>query len=322
MNERQIQVKSEFIGEYLAKELGKATKRVHIVSPFITKVAFDQLIEFLPKDVSVTIITRWRVKEVAMGISQPSIMDSLDSITDARIFLQQNLHAKVYVIDDDIAAISSANVTEAGLSFSTTPNLEAAAVLKPAPTSLLAYVRRLELSGIPATQSLRFEIEKAAEAINIVLPQCKEVVIQPLDTVKEHKSFDLFSFPKYRHPEILYQRYRSIVSCSSQDERDAVLDDLSVLSVPDDLSEANFIAFIAERLMADENFKQFDAYLTEPRRFGEMTDWLKSHVNGITGDHRVAQRRLQAIIRWLCTFIPNRYKLEQPNYSEIFSRIQ
>ncbi len=319
MIDSKVTFVTESIGEAIIEAASKASWQVAIVSPFITKVALDKLLAPIDPSVRISIVTRWRVRDVAAGISQPSILDSLVPFTDSRVVLQQDLHSKLYAIDDEIAYVGSANVTEAGLGFASAPNLETEIAVSPIPTSILTYVRGLETSGVPGTPELRSEVEKAANCIEIQDDQSMEEVVPSKPPISN--GFDLATFPSMRHPEELYERYRAIQSCSSNDEREAVLNDLICVDLPYGLSNEEFMTIISKKLLDDEILMDFDEYLAEPRRFGEMTQWLKNQCPHIADDHSFVQRRLQTILRWLQYFIPERYKLDQPNYSEVFYRV-
>jgi hypothetical protein len=321
MTDRSVRVFTDLIGQELRKAVCGARSYVTIVSPYITKAALDQLLEGVDPSVAISIVTRWKIRDVALGVSQPSILDSLGCFAHSRVVLHQNLHAKIYVVDDDIAFVGSANVTAAGLGFSVASNMETVVRIEPAPTSLLSYLELLMDLGVPATNELRTAVEAAAASLKIELDfEAVEVVPATSDKF-EQRDCNLSTFPSFRNPEYLYKCYRRIQDCSSGTERASVLGDLAVLAIPDNLNETDFNAFIAHFLTTNTTLKEFDAFLKEPRRFGEMTEWLKTRFPELRGEHAEAQRQLQTIIRWLRFFLPARYRLDQPKYTEVFYRV-
>jgi hypothetical protein len=64
----------------------------------------------------------------------------------------------------------------------------------------------------------------------------------------------------------------------------------------------------------------FDDLVAKPRYFGEMLEWLKSR--GVLAEQGQEYRKLylQTLIRWLRHFLPGRYRLAEPGYSELFGR--
>jgi hypothetical protein len=75
-------------------------------------------------------------------------------------------------------------------------------------------------------------------------------------------------------------------------------------------------------LLARPDLAAFDAFVAQPRHFGEMADWLKAR--GVLADQNQAERKryLQGLVRRLRRFLPGRYRLEEPHYSELFGRVE
>ena len=75
-------------------------------------------------------------------------------------------------------------------------------------------------------------------------------------------------------------------------------------------------------LLAVETVAAFDEFVVQPRYFGEMAEWLKGR--GVLAEQSQEDRKryLQTLVRWLRHFLPGRYRLEEPNYSELFGRVE
>jgi hypothetical protein len=114
--------------------------------------------------------------------------------------------------------------------------------------------------------------------------------------------------------------YVSVVEFSDQETRAAVLGDLATLALPDGLDEPGFRQHVGAALLADGLVSAFDEFVARPRYFGEMAEWLKS--KGVLAGHGREERKryLQTLVRWLRHFLPGRYCLEEPQYSELFGR--
>jgi hypothetical protein len=95
---------------------------------------------------------------------------------------------------------------------------------------------------------------------------------------------------------------------------------LEVLSLPDGLSEAVFKDRVAAILLTLPLIAAFDDFVARPRFFGEMAEWLGRRQEFAGQDAEQRKRYLQTLIRWLRHFLPGRYRLEEPGYSERFGR--
>src|SRR5262249_44053895 len=149
--------------------------------------------------------------EIAAGASDLSVFDLLRKRSGSRLLLHPRLHAKVMLIDDQVAVVGSANITEAALGVAPQPNAEVGAGLEPASNRLYLFLRKLERDSIPATEELRRRYEDAAKAAP---PPWNPPVVE-LTSYAPHMPPS--PFPRFRHPERLYQGYLSIVEFSDHE---------------------------------------------------------------------------------------------------------
>jgi hypothetical protein len=193
--------------------------------------------------------------------------------------------------------------------------VEIMAELMPVPNRLFLFVRHLERSSAPATDELRRQLEGAVRSAP-PMPAYPEVEI-PVPTVLGESSL----FPSFRSPDHLYEGYRSVQSFRDVETRATILDDLATLSVPEGLTENEFREKVGATLLTFPVIVAFDDFAARPRFFGEMTDWLGAREELARQDAKQRKRYLQTLIRWLRHFLPARYRLEEPGYSERFGRV-
>lgn len=113
----------------ISRELSKAQKEVLICSPWITHIV-DELSTLGKKEgkkkVNIKIITRLIKEDIEKGVTDLDKLRVLKDVFGAEIRYNNNLHAKMVIIDSSVAIISSANLTKKGLSV----NYEAGVCLK------------------------------------------------------------------------------------------------------------------------------------------------------------------------------------------------
>ncbi|MEN4006800.1 MAG: phospholipase D-like domain-containing protein [Methanobacteriaceae archaeon] len=107
----------------IRKNLAKAEKEVLICSPWITYLV-DEFKE-INNQIDMKIITNFREEDVKSGITDIDKIRVLKK-QGADIRYNNDLHAKMILIDSEIAIISSANLTRRGLSV----NYEAGVIIK------------------------------------------------------------------------------------------------------------------------------------------------------------------------------------------------
>lgn len=99
----------------ISRELSQAKKEILISSPWITYIV-EELSNFKKKDdTSIKIITRLIKEDIKKGITDLEKFRVLKDTFGADIRYNNDLHAKMVVIDNTVAIISSANLTKKGL---------------------------------------------------------------------------------------------------------------------------------------------------------------------------------------------------------------
>jgi hypothetical protein len=66
----------------------------------------------------------------------------------------------------------------------------------------------------------------------------------------------------------------------------------------------------------------FYTFVAQPRSFGEMADWLRASGVHVDQSQEARKRYLQTLVRRLGHFLPGRYRLEKPNYVELFRLVE
>ena len=141
----------------------EATNSIKIVSPFITKYMGNILVACKKQspDLDAKIITRFYREDFIQGVSG---IDALRKLNDCgvKIYALQDLHAKLYLFDDNSALIGSANFTSGG--FKSNHELSLCIIDEPdANDSLVAYFDELLEAIILQSTEYLLTSEKIAE---------------------------------------------------------------------------------------------------------------------------------------------------------------
>lgn len=103
----------------ISRELSKAQQEVLICSPWITHL-IDELSSFKKKGgkkkIDIKVITRLIKEDIEKGMTDLDKVRVLKDTFGAEIRYNNDLHAKMIVVDNSVAIISSANLTKKGLS--------------------------------------------------------------------------------------------------------------------------------------------------------------------------------------------------------------
>ena len=113
---------SEELKEELIKNISVSKRRIDIVTAFCKVDSIKFLEEFIPQDVEKRLLVRFRLQDLIMKSSDIELYDYCKE-HNWKLFIDTNLHAKVYLIDD-LCFIGSANLTGSGLSINRIGNIE------------------------------------------------------------------------------------------------------------------------------------------------------------------------------------------------------
>ncbi|RRN63470.1 phospholipase D family protein [Caulobacter sp. 602-1] len=302
------------LDQRLCEHLSTAKREVVLVAPFIKATAFQRLLDAVRPGVRVRTFTRWRVDEVAVGVSDLAVLDFVEAHAGAELHLCDELHAKVFLVDGAAALLGSANITAAALGLSAKPNFEVLQATRVAPGTARLFLAELEGRSRLATRAEAETLRAEAEALGARLP--REAVTPP-DAQGEGGAIQKQSwFPSFRSPDRLYALAVDDDWMLKAASGEPALQDLVALTPPLEAGEAAFDAHVRAVLLASPLVASLEAFLVAPQRFGALTDWLRTILP--EASHEGRQSAGQTLIRWLTYFSPDRFEVDVPGtYSEV-----
>lgn len=238
-------------GERIKALVSQAKSDVLLCSPFIKKNVIGTLLDVIPEQVSIVIVTRWRPAEVAAGLSDLEVFDLAKERPRTEVRLLHQLHAKLYIADDD-CLLGSANLTATGLGWHEHSNLEILIPAQRTDADVEFLLSRLE-SATPATFQLRDEMEQLAASIDAsVLDEAKDI---SATTMAQASTAWL---PRCAAPDKLYDIYQNpstaIIVESTRADAQA---DLNDLLLPTGLSREKFSCAVAATVSRIPSFRAF-----------------------------------------------------------------
>lgn len=109
--------------EQFLRDISSAEQSITIISPYVSKKAVLTIIKKLKSDIKLRFITIPPGLEYLTGAVEPEAIELL-SKNKFTISVFPNIHAKLYVIDENICYIGSANCTARGMNLTSNSNKE------------------------------------------------------------------------------------------------------------------------------------------------------------------------------------------------------
>lgn len=294
----------------LLEGLGRVSKReACLIAPFVKVGALRRVLDSVPAELSLRLITRWRPEEIASGVSDLEVFELLRDRPHSELRLCHELHAKVYRFDDRVAA-GSANLTDAGLGWSAAPNLEFLAEVPVA-----GHAAELEREAMLRSSVATVEVYNAMLEVVRLLRETQ--VVKPKPEVPDPPAVRFEDWlPRTRYPEMLERAYRGEWRKLTEATQEAAAYDLAALQVPDNLTSEQFRGYVGAMLLAHPVVSGLLSFLAKPRRFGEVRRYLQSRLSTPKESGKVGEL-WQVLSRWL-VFLRMAMSAELPGrWSEI-----
>lgn len=288
---------AEPLFDLLLRHCSAAEQEVLLVAPFVKEHVARRLITAVPSGVTVGVVTRWRLDEIASGISDLDVWRVVAERDarwgNARMYLLPRLHAKVYRSDDRVL-VGSANLTGQGLGLMS-PNLEILVEVSAADARAQEVEDQVRAEGRLVDEGMYARFLKLVEA----LPRSVDDEVQPGPWL-----------PRFRRPSHLVG---AVFDGEYPGEsRQAALSDLHALGVPADLPSHLMHSAIALAFSETQVVQDVLRWAVQTRRFGELREWVRAY----RPDLKDPTGPTQTLYRWIQAFLPDRFLAERANYSE------
>ena len=316
---------STILGTELSNLCSKADREVLLVAPFIKAPVLERLFDQIYSDVSIKCITRWFPEEIVAGVSDLEVWSLIQNRDNSSLWLRPDLHAKYYRADNR-CLVGSANLTGKALGWSHYPNLELLVPVSANEPSVKSFETELLKACIPVTEDLFEQISLAVQLLAEQTPNAIAINLSKVEIIENNLTLDNSVnvdawLPTLRNPEDLYLAYSMQTEKLTTASKIAALTDLRSLPVIPNLPLNVFQAYIGTLLLQKPIIQKVDSFVQTPQRFGAVKNLLNS-LPCTANSHFNAERAWQTLMRWLLYFLPNRYALSVPNYSEVFYRIK
>lgn len=309
----------EIIGDLNLRTLSKAAvaaeRSVFICSAFVKAAAFDQLAHEVSPSCENTLIARWQFRDLVSGVSDLNAYEIAVN-RNWSFYFNQDLHAKLYIFDD-AAFVGSSNLTGKGLAGSPPMgNIELSTTFS-VQNELREWCDRL-LSTSTKVDTVLYraiceDVEAYKETTGGLLPTRRgfsENVLSILRQRNINPRIYLYDLPQVFHPD-------QLIRVPARLDDPSIIHDLHVFG----LSRRSERESIREAFSVSPGFTWLNSIAVRPMSFGE----LSSILHGVLCDEPRPYRsevkdRLRNLLNWTVAFFPSEFKIDRPNFTEIFSR--
>jgi hypothetical protein len=266
-----------------------------------TKVdAMARVLE-LSKHEDVYVITRWRVSELAVGVTDLAVYELLSS-QNIPLYINYSLHSKLYRFADGSLICGSCNATSSGLGMTVNQNIETACMVAGTTIDDEVMLKKLRDSSLRVDDVVFNEFTEAVSQFPLPPPLLEDDVSIYQRNWKD-SLFLLSDLPASKDPSELLRLLESGRSISSLPESMAI--DCVTFGVRELMSNDQALRQIA---VGFRSSPFVCAVVREIRRqgsmsFGAMTSFIHNSCRDVPSPYRFeVKQAVNTLYNWLCFF--------------------
>lgn len=295
-------------GEDLTHQLKvsfNTANKITIISAYLTLAAVEFLFDSTPLGVDINIICRARPQDLVAGSCDLQALKILH-YSGVKCYISQDLHAKLYIIDESFGFIGSANFTSKGLKLSGYGNLELSTQVK------------LTNKDINLVTQIR------NDAVLITSDLLKRLELYLLQVDKTDKQFpnkwwdEIFELSPYNYNDGLYIMdlpWCTPYSKDSLSNSESFLHDQDVFSLGISAHRtqlafinSNIFHFIQQKLLQED---------TKEAYFGKVTSWVHDALKDDILPYRCEIKDYIAnLFEYFQLYASDKFEVDCPNYSQ------
>ena len=245
-------------------------------------------------------VTRWRVSELAMGVSDIEIYPLLRK-HNIPLYISYRLHSKLYRFQDGSVLCGSGNATGNGLGLARECNIETGCIAEGLDVGDEIEFKKLTNNSLRVTDEIYHRFAKAVEEYEVVnAPTADDLEIYEANF--QSKEFLLSDLPATKCP-IEFLAILKRITCWSDLDSLAVADCITFQLSP--MKEDN----IGERLSSQFKESPFVRAIVEEIRvqgtmsFGAVTAFVHDRCRDVPVPFRTdVKERVNTLYNWLCYF--------------------
>lgn len=302
------------IAEYITSEV---RNRLLIITPYIKVDALERLLENIPSDVNVSIITTWKLEDLGYGSSELALYPYCKK-HNYSLYLNPRVHLKVISCDWETCMFGSANITHSGLALRENYNYEIYSDKTKIDREGRNYLNQIFFESEVVTDRLYEWYQKKVQS----MPKLPRIVVDnttPYE-MEEEREFLISALPMSVNPSTFYLLYASGFDSDDIEAVECGIHDKVLYRISDNLPEEEFYSQLREMFFSQPFISSLLSFIDEKvdgRYFGEVKEWIQKNCTDVpVPSRRDLTGNIQVLYRWISTLSNQEYVIERPSHSE------
>lgn len=312
----------ENLGQEVGGLINGAESSVELFAPYVNRTALSEILKQKKGSVRASVITTWKIADVAFGASDLSIYE-LCKANGIFLFLNQSLHLKTYLSDYRRLFTGSANITSRALGLSNKTNYETLVKIDDPSQAYLVHLAKIRKEAILVTDEIAAQFGELYKKYRKEILDHRAVVDEAQlsfdSSLDSRKSFLVSALPMSRAIEQLYKILRGdtsfddeVIANARHDIANYELESLAVLEFQE------FKNQLGNRFFQHPFISALCGFIDQPRRFGAIKEWVQNSCTDVpVPSRRTLTDNVQVLYSWLVELGPDRFEVTQPRHSQL-----
>lgn len=297
------------IRKYFVNE-GTSQKTIFIFAPYIQSNTLSMLLN--EADCNVVVVTSWKPKDLLSGASDISVYELLKKY-NISLYVNNNLHLKLYSINLTSAILATGNVSQRGL-------------LENGNYELGVKIERLNIKDRLFLENIRQESrlvdEPMYDALSKWITENKqkptiETHLQDIVPTFNNNPFLISALPMTHSVEELIAGYIQINNGkepSTDTEISAcIFHDLTNYNIKLGMTETDLRQKITDAFFAHPFIQKIDEFISPEAYFGRIKEWVQANCTDVpVPSRRELTGNVQVLLEWFVRLGNGVYKVDIP----------
>jgi hypothetical protein len=296
--------------------------RIFIFVPYIQTSLLRKLTQDLKS--KIIVVTSWRLEDLLSGSSELSLYPFCCEHR-MTLYINNRLHLKMFSSEFDHLILSTANISEKGLSAISRSNWECATFVEKIDSQDRLYFERILKDSLYVNDFIHTKLknwyEKQEKKVSM-LEQFEEVVSEASD-----RYFLISSLPMTKDIGTLVEAYekinRGLTASEDKEVSDCVYHDLANYQIEVGLGSKEFKIELSRSFFLHPFIQRIEELISPMAHFGQVKEWVqKNCVDVPVPSRRALTGNVQVLLEWFVALGEGKYVVDVPgSYSQRIRRI-
>lgn len=283
--------------------LASSKDEILVIVPYINAKTLQKLLNGTNK--TVTVITTWRIRDIWFGATDLSIHHFCKK-NDIRLFINNRIHLKAYIVDWKICIFGSANLTGRGLGLRSDYNYELVSKPTAVDIELSVYFRSILSDSRLMTDKL---FEDTQIKLNDLLPPPS--ISEP--EIQSNTHFLISALPMSRSIDDLYTIYFNEFKDADDEGKECAIHDVILYKIPFKLSKKEFVKHLKVHFFSSMFIVKLLDYIGSEKYFGRVKEWIQSNCADVpVPSRRDLTGNIQVLYHWIVELSDGEYHVDIP----------